>query len=121
MFAANPLDGHIIKGQLLSAVVDQIDIIIPEHINVNPVFFSEGAWQEAGVYRREDLSPGARITGPAVLIESHQTIVIEPGWSAEITAKNHDFVKRDAQTADFALAMPADSETKLTYTVHYHW
>ncbi len=43
-------------------------------------------------------------------------------WSNwEITAKNHDFVKRDAQTADFALAIPADTESKLTYTVHYHW
>jgi 5-oxoprolinase (ATP-hydrolysing) len=57
-------------------------------------FFSEGAWQEAGVYRRGDLSPGARIEGPAVLIEPHQTIVIEPGWSAEITAKNHVVLQR---------------------------
>jgi hypothetical protein len=43
-------------------------------------------------------------------------------WSDwEITAKNHDFVKRDAQTADFPLSIPADSEAKLTYTVHYRW
>ena len=43
-------------------------------------------------------------------------------WSDwQITAKSHDFVKRDAQTADFPLSIPADGEAKLTYTVHYRW
>ncbi len=56
--------------------------------------FCEGAWHDAGVYRRENLSPGARIAGPALIIESHQTIVVEPGWQAEITAKNHVLLRR---------------------------
>ncbi|WP_157015896.1 hydantoinase B/oxoprolinase family protein [Mesorhizobium xinjiangense] len=56
--------------------------------------FCEGAWHDAGVYRRETLSPGARISGPALVIESHQTIVVEPGWQAEITAKNHVLLRR---------------------------
>ena len=43
-------------------------------------------------------------------------------WSNwEITAKNHAFSKRDAQTIDFPLDIPADGEGKLTYTVHYSW
>ena len=43
-------------------------------------------------------------------------------WSSwEITAKNHAFEKRDAQTIDFPLDIAADGEAKLTYTVHYHW
>ena len=43
-------------------------------------------------------------------------------WSNwEITAKNHAFNKRDAQTVDFPLDLPADSEGKITYTVHYTW
>ncbi len=43
-------------------------------------------------------------------------------WSDwQITSKSHDFAKRDAQTADFPLTIPADGETKLTYTVHYRW
>ena len=43
-------------------------------------------------------------------------------WSDwQITTKSHDFVKRDAQTADFPLSIPADGEAKLTYTVHYRW
>jgi 5-oxoprolinase (ATP-hydrolysing) len=57
-------------------------------------FFSQGEWHEAGVYRREDLARGQHIAGPALLIEPHQTIVLEPGWAGEITAKNHLLLRR---------------------------
>jgi 5-oxoprolinase (ATP-hydrolysing) len=57
-------------------------------------FFSQGSWHDAAVYKREHLSPGAHITGPALLIEPHQTIVIEPGWSGETTRKNHVVLRR---------------------------
>src|SRR6185312_8506552 len=52
-------------------------------------FFSQGAWHEAAVYTREQLKPGHKVTGAAIIIEPHQTVVIEPGWQAELTAKNH--------------------------------
>ncbi len=43
-------------------------------------------------------------------------------WSTwQITAKNHAFEKRDAQTIDFPLDIAADAEGRITYTVHYHW
>jgi len=57
-------------------------------------FFSGGQWRSAGVFRREALRPGHRLAGPALIIEPHQTIVVEPGWSAEVTAKNHITVHR---------------------------
>jgi hypothetical protein len=41
------------------------------------------------------------------------------GWT--ITAKNREFVKRDAATIDFPLDIPADGEAKVTYTVRYKW
>ncbi len=44
--------------------------------------FCAGEWHDAAVYRREALKPGQKISGPALIIESHQTIVIEPGWGA---------------------------------------
>jgi 5-oxoprolinase (ATP-hydrolysing) len=52
-------------------------------------FFSGGAWQDAAVYLRDQLAPGYRVAGPAILIEPHQTIVVEDGWQAELTPKNH--------------------------------
>ena len=52
-------------------------------------FFSGGKWHKASVYTREQLAPGHKVNGPAIIIEPHQTIVVEHGWRAEITAKNH--------------------------------
>jgi 5-oxoprolinase (ATP-hydrolysing) len=57
-------------------------------------FFSNGAWHEAGVFLREQLKPGHAVDGPAILIEAHQTIVVEPGWRADLTAKDHLVLER---------------------------
>ena len=52
-------------------------------------FFSAGDWHKANVYTRDQLKPGSRVKGAAIIIEPHQTIVVEPGWQVELTAKNH--------------------------------
>jgi 5-oxoprolinase (ATP-hydrolysing) len=52
-------------------------------------FFSQGEWHKANVYTRDQLKPGSKVKGAAIIIEPHQTIVLEPGWQAELTAKNH--------------------------------
>ncbi|MEQ1950365.1 hydantoinase B/oxoprolinase family protein [Mesorhizobium yinganensis] len=66
--------------------------------NANPserrAIFVDGSWLDAGVFRREALRSGNRVAGPALIIESHQTIVVEPDWQAVITAKNHVLMRR---------------------------
>jgi 5-oxoprolinase (ATP-hydrolysing) len=57
-------------------------------------FFSHGAWRKANVFLREALALGAGVDGPALVIEPHQTIVVEQGWRAELTAKNHVLMTR---------------------------
>jgi 5-oxoprolinase (ATP-hydrolysing) len=57
-------------------------------------FYSGGSWHEASVYVRDQLSPGHKVSGPAIVIEPHQTIVVEHGWQAEVTAKNHLVLER---------------------------
>ena len=56
--------------------------------------FSGGKWHEAALVRRETMTPGARLKGPALIIEPNQTIVIEPGWQAEITTRDHVLLRR---------------------------
>jgi len=56
--------------------------------------FCEGEWHDAPVWHRADLAPGSRMDGPGLLVEDHQTIVIEPGWRAEVTARNHVLMRR---------------------------
>ncbi len=57
-------------------------------------FYSGGAWHDAAIFTREQLAPGHKISGPAIIIEPHQTIVVEDGWCAELTAKNHLLLER---------------------------
>ncbi|HEY8944552.1 MAG TPA: hydantoinase B/oxoprolinase family protein, partial [Polyangiaceae bacterium] len=47
--------------------------------------FSEGRWHDTPLYRRETLSAGCSIRGPAIIAEANQTVVVEPGWHAERT------------------------------------
>jgi 5-oxoprolinase (ATP-hydrolysing) len=57
-------------------------------------FFSGGKWHKAVVYTREMLAPGNKVKGPAIVIEPHQTVVVEHGWQAELTAKDHLVLRR---------------------------
>ncbi len=59
--------------------------------------FTGGAWHDAPVYLRDGLRPGDCIAGPALIIEPHQTVVVEPHWRAEVTAKNHLLLTRAAK------------------------
>ena len=72
-------------------------------------FFSNGAWHKAAVYTRDQLKPGNVVKGPAIVIEPHQTIVVEPGWQAALTAKNHLVLTRIPETeAQSAVGTKAD-------------
>ncbi|MCV0429143.1 MAG: 5-oxoprolinase, partial [Roseibium sp.] len=56
--------------------------------------YSEGTWHDAGIYKRDALKPGMKVTGPAVIIEPHATIAVEDGWQAEVNSKDHVILKR---------------------------
>ena len=64
--------------------------------------FTGGAERDAGIFRREALELGARIAGPALIVEPNQTIVVEPGWSAGITAQNDVLLTRTEKKARHA-------------------
>jgi 5-oxoprolinase (ATP-hydrolysing) len=49
---------------------------------------------EAPVYPRDALSPGASIDGPALLVEPHSTLVVEPGWRALRRSEDYWLVER---------------------------
>jgi 5-oxoprolinase (ATP-hydrolysing) len=70
--------------------------------------FTSGSWHEAPVYLRADLAPGHRIKGPALIIEDHQTVVVEPEWQAEVTPRNHLLLNRIGVKADARVSKHAD-------------
>jgi 5-oxoprolinase (ATP-hydrolysing) len=57
-------------------------------------FYSGGRWHAAPVFLRAALAPGQMIAGAAIVIEPHQTVVIEDGWRAEVTRKDHLVLER---------------------------
>ncbi|SFI34393.1 5-oxoprolinase (ATP-hydrolysing) [Bosea sp. OK403] len=71
--------------------------------------FSKGQWHEAAIVRREAMSPGQQIAGPAIIIEPNQTVVVEEGWSAKLTAKDHlVLVRAKALVQNAAIGTKAD-------------
>ena len=57
-------------------------------------FFHDGAWTEAAVHRRANLLPGHVVDGPAILVETIGTIVVEPGWRAQVNEYGHLLMAR---------------------------
>ncbi|THK39569.1 5-oxoprolinase [Ensifer sp. MPMI2T] len=57
-------------------------------------FYSQGQFHDAPVALRSEIKPGQKLAGPAIVIEPNQTIVVEDGWQAELTAKDHIVLTR---------------------------
>jgi 5-oxoprolinase (ATP-hydrolysing) len=71
--------------------------------------FSGGTWHNTGLYLRDDMRPGDRIVGPAIIAEKNATNVVEPGWAAEVTSRNHLVMTRiEARRQARAIGTDAD-------------
>ena len=45
-----------------------------------------GGWRRVPVHARAELEPGARLTGPALVVERFGVVVVESGWSGRVGA-----------------------------------
>lgn len=80
------------SSQADEAINDQVSGELPIS-DQRARFFSSRAWHEGPVYTRAQLFKGASVSGPALIIEPHQTVVIEPGWRLDVSS-NDDLVMR---------------------------
>ena len=51
--------------------------------------YMAGEFHATPVYDRDKLKPGTKIDGPAIIVETTGTNVVEPGWQAEVTGRDH--------------------------------
>ncbi len=58
--------------------------------------FFEQQWRDTPFFDREALQPQDAVVGPAIIQDPNTTIVIEPGWRAEVTRLNHLLLHRVA-------------------------
>ncbi|NNE25069.1 MAG: 5-oxoprolinase [Rhizobiales bacterium] len=56
--------------------------------------FAGGRWRKAPIYDRAELKAGHKVQGPCLIIEAHNTTVVEDGWAGEITPKRHLLLTR---------------------------
>ena len=72
--------------------------------NPSPAFYTEAFHsaltqpERTAVYERDALRAGARIAGPAIILEPVATVVVEPGWTAEVSPHG-DLVLTDHASA----------------------
>ncbi|MGK7878204.1 MAG: hydantoinase B/oxoprolinase family protein [Xenococcaceae cyanobacterium] len=97
--------GFIVEEKALIVEAVSVELVCPTHTPEEPIIerktdnppqpvakvlmYTADAWHDTPVFKREDLQPGDCISSPALIIEATSTNVIEPGWQAEITNRNH--------------------------------
>ena len=73
-------------------------------------FFSSGRSHAAAVFHCEALGIGHTVDGPALIVEPNQTVVVEDGWRAQVSSRDHLVLtrhgRREAQTAVGTAADP---------------
>ena len=78
--------------------VDDAELPAAEDNTAHPLqrvrAYMDGAWQDTPVFQREQLQPGQRIPGPAIICESTATTVVEPEWQAELNRYGHLLLTR---------------------------
>ena len=77
----------------------------PEPIDT-VALFTGGREHPARVFERTSLRAGDLIAGPVLIREANATTVIEPGWTAEVTALDHMILRRTEAAPE---RVPADS------------
>jgi 5-oxoprolinase (ATP-hydrolysing) len=61
--------------------------------------FSDGRWHDAALVERASARPGHVIAGPAIVVESNATTIVEPGWTGRVTALDHLVLERTTPRA----------------------
>ena len=102
--------GFIVEGRQLVAEavsveavgtteqVDDAELPAAEDTTAQPLqqvrAYMDGAWRDTPVFQREQLQPGQRIPGPAIICEPTATTVVEPEWQAELNGYGHLLLTR---------------------------
>ena len=57
--------------------------------------YSDGEWRDVPLYRRNELKAGQSVSGPAIIIETTGTIVVEQGWRGALNRRGHLVLERN--------------------------
>ena len=80
-------------GEVVGEATIEASTGLPAPVD-NVSMWSGGQAHDTPVFERTALRAGDRIAGPALIREANATTVVEPGWTAEVTALDHMTLKR---------------------------
>ena len=70
--------------------------------------FMAGAMRPARVLDRAGLAEGASVVGPAIIHDTTGTLVVEPGWTVQVSAQGDLILQRKAASAPVAVGTALD-------------
>jgi len=85
-----------------------VETTAPARPHATTRMFTLGGWHEAPIFLRAALAPGHAIEGPALIIEDHQTVAVEPEWQAQVTTRNQLLLTRIAKKKAARVGKQAD-------------
>jgi len=98
LMPGRPLIAEAVSVEAFASGEEIQERAVAEKAKANPAeivrMFTGGRWHDAPLHRREDLGPGNRIDGPAIIAEANATTVVEPEWRATVTELNHLILER---------------------------
>ena len=65
------------------SATDSCRLAASEPIQTVTTYWSDHP-QDTPVFVRQDLRPGQTLVGPAIVVDDHSTIIVEPGWQATV-------------------------------------
>ncbi|OLP15693.1 5-oxoprolinase [Leptolyngbya sp. 'hensonii'] len=68
--------------------------------------YSADHWQTTPVFQRQDLQPGDHFAGPAILLDTTSTTILEPGWLAQVTDRGEVVLRRHCPADAPVLSLP---------------
>jgi 5-oxoprolinase (ATP-hydrolysing) len=98
-----PEKAHIVEAVTAEVISGSADVIEPEvegeaggdvDILGETETYMAGGHHQTRLYDRDTMKPGACVDGPAVIMDSNATTVIEPGWAAEINRFDQMIINR---------------------------
>ena len=98
-----PEKNHIVEAVTVEVIASAPDVVDPAvamgsaepPAPVDEVeTYMAGERHATRLYDREEMKPGCKVSGPAVIIEANATTVVEPGWAAEINRYDQMILNR---------------------------
>ncbi|MDA1323687.1 MAG: hydantoinase B/oxoprolinase family protein [Proteobacteria bacterium] len=98
-----PEKSHIVEAVTAEVISPSAEVMEPEVAGGSdgdvPVLgtaetYMASARHQTNLYDRDTMKPGSRVDGPAVIMDSNATTVIEPGWAAEINKFDQMIINR---------------------------